>query len=98
MFTDDGAEYQWVHDPFRTIASTLRTGYTPEMKPFAEKINATLKEPARVILIEAGLPFPLIFLCDAMENAARINNRLPHPASRSTLKEKLKIRSCFARH
>ena len=76
IHTDKGKEYSTLENLFDCVNLTTTTGYNPQHNPLAERVNRSLKDPARAILIAADLPQS--FWPDAIEHVARLYNQLPH--------------------
>lgn len=78
--TDGGKEYQSVkvQDFLRENATEheVTPPYTPELNGMAERLNRTLMERVRCLLVSSGLNHS--FWKDAMEYSVYIYNRTPH--------------------
>ena len=56
--------------------------YTPELNSIAERVNRTIVEPARCMLIQAGLPTSLWPF--AVANVVQVRNRMLHSTTKAT--------------
>ena len=82
LWSDNGGEY--VSEEFESyleskgIHHELAVPYSPEQNGVAERMNRTLLESARSMMVHAGLPDR--FWAEAVECAAYIRNRTPMSA------------------
>ena len=80
--SDGGAEYQSItlqqYFDEQGINHEVVPPYTPQLNGMAERLNRTLVEKIRCLLISSGLNFS--FWADAMNYACYIYNRTPHSA------------------
>ena len=80
--SDGGGEYTSItlQDFFNEqgIEHEVVPPYTPQLNGLAERLNRTLVERVRCLLISSGLNFT--FWADAMQYACYIYNRTPHSA------------------
>lgn len=75
--TDQGTEFQGVLSDYcarKGIARQTSTVYTPEQNGRAERLNRTLIERARALLLEHGLP--KVVWSEAMLTASYLRNRI----------------------
>lgn len=56
IHTDKGKAYQAIEKRYDSITLTTTTGYNPQHNAIAERINRTIKDPARTMLLAASLP------------------------------------------
>lgn len=87
LHTDGGGEYKPLSAKYPAISFTPTAPYTPEHNPIAERINRSLKDPARALLIAANLPGN--FWSFAMEHITRLYNQMPHSHIGTTPTKKL---------
>ena len=85
IHSDGGGEHQPVNAK-NNIHSTSAP-YTPEHNAFAERVNRTIWDPVRTILIESGLSFR--YWDEAANHVAFVKNRTWHSSIDSTPYEKL---------
>ena len=86
--TDNGGEY--TSQCFKKgIAHQLTNPYTPEQNGVSERLNCTLIESARSMLIHAKMP--LKFWAEVVNTAVYLHNRSPT----SALKDKTTFESWF---
>jgi hypothetical protein len=66
----------------KDVVKTYSPSYTPEHNSIAERVNRTIMDPARSMLIHAGLPESLwpFFV----KSVTVVRNRVPHSAIKST--------------
>ena len=95
IHADKGREYLPLNK-LDAIKLTTTEGYTPQHNPVAERMNRTIKDCARTMLIAADLP--VSFWADAVQQAARLYNQLPHSSLNTTPFEKLNGRPPSAKH
>ena len=94
IHSDGGEEYQPVNAK-NNIHSTSAP-YTPEHNAFAERVNRTIWDPARTVLIESGLPFR--YWDEAANHVTFVKNRTWHSSTDSTPYEKLTGKKTTMKH
>lgn len=52
---DKGKEYLIIENTFKNIKLTTTTGYNPQHNPTAKRMNSTLKDPTRAMLVTTNL-------------------------------------------
>ena len=87
IHTEKGHEYA-LTGKLDLVELSTTSGYTPQHNPISERINRSLKDPARTMLMAADLPHS--FWADAIQHAVQIENQLPHSAIGTTAFEKLR--------
>lgn len=82
IHSDKGKEYEPLKQLYQTIDFTTTPGYSPQLNPISERVNRTLKDPARAMLLAADLPTN--FWTFAINHSTRLYNQLPHSTTGMT--------------
>ena len=84
VHSDCAKEYVSLQDAFRGegVEKTFSPPYTPEHNGIAERVNRTVIEASRSLLIQANLPSSLWPF--ALKHVVYVRNRIPHSAIKST--------------
>jgi hypothetical protein len=84
LHSDNAKEYEHIgvdvaHKDFTTAYAAP---YTPEHNSIADRVNRTIMDPARSMLIHAGLPESLWPF--AVKSVVAVRNRVPHSTTKAT--------------
>ena len=97
LHTEKAQEYRSINKESKTgahddimshfLQQSFPPPYTPEHNPVAERVNRTIVEPVRTMLIQANLP-TCLWPC-AVANVVHVRNRLPHFTTKTTPHQRL---------
>lgn len=74
LHTDGGGEYAPID--VKNLLHTTTTPETPQHNAFAERLNRTILDPARTILVESGVPQR--YWVEACQHVVYVKNRIYH--------------------
>jgi transposase InsO family protein len=84
LHSDNAKEYERIaYDVANNdVVKTFSPPYTPEHNSIAERVNRTIMDPARSMLIHAGLPESLWPF--AVKTVVAVRNRMQHSTTKAT--------------
>jgi hypothetical protein len=84
LHSDNAKEYERIAQDVANndVVKTFSPPYTPEHNSIAERVNRTIMDPARSMLIHAGLPESLWPF--AAKTVVAVRNRMPHSTTKAT--------------